>query len=101
MTVLIGSWEFEGPFTQPMEFLHEPGIYAILSCTDNEYELLEIDESESVRATLEKHDRFPFGKSTSAVNVAAAVYYCADLTSSLREGLIEEVLKEFNSDVAC
>ena len=101
MTVLIGSWEFEGPFTQSRDLLHEPGIYAILSCTDNEYELLEIDETESVRATLEKHDRYPLGKPTSATNVAAAVYYCADLTAALREGLIEEVLKEFNAEVAC
>jgi hypothetical protein len=100
MTVLIGSWEFEGPFTQAKEILHEPGIYAILTCTDSEYELLEIDESESVRATLERHDRFPLGKPESATNVAAAVYYCADLTTALREGLIEEVLREFNSEVA-
>jgi hypothetical protein len=101
MTVLIGSWEFEGPFTQPKEFLHQPGIYAILSCSEEEYELLEIDETESVRATLERHERFPIGQPASASNVAAAVYYCADLTSSLREGLIEEVLKEFNAEVAC
>jgi len=100
MTVMIGSWEFEGPFTKAKDILHEPGIFAVLSCTNNEYELLEINESESVRATLEKHDRFPIGRPDCASNVAAAVYYCADLTTALREGLIEEVLKEFNSDVA-
>ncbi len=98
MTVLIGSWEFEGPFTQAKEILHEPGIYAILSCTESEYELLEIDESESVRATLERHDRFSIGKTEGSL--AAAVYYCADLTAALREGLIEEVLREFNAEVA-
>lgn len=100
MTVLIGSWEFEGPFTQAKEILHEPGIYAILSCTESEYELLEIDESESVRATLERHSSFSLGKNECESSLAAAVYYCADLTSALREGLIEEVLREFNAEVA-
>lgn len=100
MTVLIGSWEFEGPFAEAAEFLHEPGIYAILSHTGSEYELLELEESESVRATLERHQRYPLGGSNRALNVSAAVYYCADLTTALREGLIEEVLKEFNAEVA-
>jgi hypothetical protein len=96
MTVLIGSWEFEGPFNKTDELRSEPGLCAILHTKNENIELVEIEETDSVRKFIEKHSKFHFSDRMPTDNFAVAVYYCSDLTSSLRQGLIEEVMKEFD-----
>lgn len=96
VTVLVGTWEFEGPFNALSELRREAGIYAVFASINDEYELLEIDESESVRDWLETHDRYFFGNYNSPVKFAVAVYYCSDLTPGLRQGLIDELLREYH-----
>jgi len=95
VTVLVGSWEFEGPFTSLDELRCEPGIYAIFASVNDEYELMEMDEAESVREWLHTHDRYFFGNHSSLVKFSVAVYYCADLTPGLRQGLIDELIQEY------
>ncbi len=95
MSIYIGSWEFQGPFTITMDLLHEPGIYAILSGNGDQIELLEIDESESVRASIENHPWCHFPGHGNGGALAVAVYYCADLADCLRAGLVEQLLAEF------
>ena len=92
MTVLIGTWEFEGPFTKADELRDEAGLYAILTNGETEVELVELNESSHVRTSVEQL----FEATPGSENFSTAVYYCTDLTTSLRQGLIEEVLKEFD-----
>lgn len=94
MTVLIGSWEFEGPFVDTTQLRKEPGICAVLTAVDGEYELVEMEESESVRTFFEQHKNYILN---GEGETAAVVYYCEDLTSALRQGLIDEVMKELES----
>jgi hypothetical protein len=96
MTDLIGSWEFEGPFNKSAELRSEPGLCAILHTDNENIELVEIEETESVRKFIEKHNKYHFSDRMPTDKFAVAVYYCSDLTSSLRQGLIDEVLKEFD-----
>jgi hypothetical protein len=91
MTVLIGSWEFEGPFESADELRNEAGLYAILTNGDKEIELVELNESSQVRASVKQL----FDATPGSENFTTAVYYCSDLTTALRQGLIDEVLKEF------
>lgn len=95
MTVLIGSWEFEGPFEKHEDLRCEPGIYVILTQTGEDHELIEIDESESVGDALKDRTRLKLFGQAATQNLSAAVYYCSDLTRALRQGLIEELFKEF------
>lgn len=92
MTVLIGSWEFEGPFISPRDLKNEPGLYAVLAGKGNNVELVTLDESRSVRTAVQ--DLLEMTPGT--MPFTTAVYYCSDLTTSLRQGLIDEVLKEFD-----
>jgi|SRR5215471_14282841 len=96
MSIHIGSWEFQGPFTKTMDLLHEPGIYAILSGMEDQIELLEIDETESIRASIEHHPWYQLPRYGSGGPLAVAVYYCPDLTDDLRAGLVEQLLAEFH-----
>jgi|LakMenEpi03Aug12_release.lakeMendotaPanAssembly.Ray.scaffolds.fasta_scaffold403976_2 hypothetical protein len=100
MTVLIGSWEFEGPFDKSNELRAEPGLCAILHTASDNLELVEIEETDSVRKFIERHKTYHFSDRMPAHKFAVAVYYCSDLTSSLRAGLIDEVLKEFDKQCA-
>lgn len=99
MTVLIGSWEFEGPFNKTSELRAEPGLCAILHTASESMELVEIEETDSVRKFIEKHKTYHFSDRMPTEKFAVAVYYCSDLTSSLRAGLIDEVLKEFDKSI--
>jgi hypothetical protein len=91
MTVLIGTWEFEGPFSKNYEIRDEPAIYAVLASENDEYELVELNETDNVKQTFKTlHEMTPEDRALSI-----AVYYCSDLTDNLREGLVDIILKEF------
>jgi hypothetical protein len=91
MTVLIGTWEFEGPFSTKNELRAEAAIYAVLTSENDEYELVELNEADDVQHTFQVlHEMTPEDRA-----VSFAVYYCSDLTEGLREGLVDIILKEF------
>src|SRR5262249_22730461 len=91
MSIHIGSWEFQGPFTKTMDLLHEPGIYAILSGMEDQIELLEIDETESIRASIEHHPWYQLPRYGSGGPLAVAVYYCPPLMVVLGEAPGEQL----------
>ncbi|HEY9683212.1 MAG TPA: hypothetical protein V6C86_16660 [Oculatellaceae cyanobacterium] len=92
MTVLIGTWEFEGPFENAAELRDEPAVYAILTFMNEEFELVELNEADNVQHTFKKlKDVTPADRPLSV-----AVYYCSDLSDNLREGLVEIILQEFD-----
>jgi predicted AlkP superfamily phosphohydrolase/phosphomutase len=97
MTVLIGSWEFEGPFSEPNKLKSEPGIVAVLAKNNHEFELVDIDESESVREYVKKRVT-AVPPPSNDIEFSTAVYYCADLSSALRQGLINKLMKEFDDE---
>ena len=94
MSVLIGSWEFEGPFKETHKLKAEAGIVALLTRNKGELELVELDESDSVSDFVCRRIK---GSTNPAIS-AAAVYYCSDLNTTLRQGLVDELMKEFGDD---
>jgi hypothetical protein len=94
MSVLIGSWEFEGPFKEMHKLKAEPGIVALLARNKGELELVELDESDSVSEFVGRRIK----GTTHPSITAAAVYYCSDLNTTLRQGLVDELMKEFDDD---
>jgi len=96
MSVLIGSWEFEGPFNEFAELRPEPGIIALLTGTNDDMELIGIEESDSVKDHLERKKLKRRAQKGGINPFATAVYYCSDLNSTLRQGLIDKLVKEFD-----
>lgn len=96
MSVLIGSWEFEGPFNECAELRPEPGIIALLAGTNDDMELIGIEESDSVKDHLERKKLNGRARKGAINPCATAVYYCSDLNSTLRQGLIDKLVKEFD-----
>ena len=95
MSVLIGSWEFEGPYNEFADLRSEPGIIALLSGTNDDMELIAIEESDSVKDHLERKKLNGQARKGSINPFATAVYYCSDLNATLRQGLVDKLVKEF------
>src|SRR5215470_10851321 len=98
MSVLIGSWEFEGPFNECTELRPEPGIIALLSGTNDDMELIAIEESDSVKDHLERKKLNGQSRRGNNDPFATAVYYCSDLNATLRQGLVDKLVKEFGDE---
>jgi hypothetical protein len=95
MSVLIGSWEFEGPYNELAQLRCEPGIIALLSGSNDDMELIAIEESDSVKDHLERKKLTGLVRKGSKNPFATAVYYCSDLNATLRQGLVDKLVKEF------
>ena len=58
MTITIGSYNFEGPFSNTQALRNESGVYAILgSNAPGEFIVLDIGESATLKDRVDRHDR--------------------------------------------
>lgn len=97
MTILIGQLEFEGPFCQPTEIEAKSGLYALLCESEDEYELVEIDQSDMLPSCLENEEyasNLTFLQEVCNGKIWAAVHYTDDLTTEERIELKEDLLSQ-------
>ena len=97
MTVYIGLFEFEGPNLSPPDLQDEPGVYAILHCFQEEYELVETGEHDSLRDWAQSID-FEKMRSQCSGTLSLAAYY-TDLPQAARQAIVESILKEFDEEL--
>ena len=58
MGIIIGNYNFEGPYTNTSYLEAKSGIYVILSLAQNgNYDVIDIGESAQVKTRIETHDR--------------------------------------------
>lgn len=103
MTVLIGKIEFQGPYYSSSEIEPRPGLFALLCDDNDEYELLEIGQSDSVDSCLDNTefvDNLVFYEDNCTGRICAAVHYTDDLISKERTQLRDELLGELNDEDA-
>ncbi len=101
MSVLIGRIEFQGPFYNPTEIEPRPGLFALLADANDEYELLEIGQSESLDSCLENTefaDNLVFYEENCNGKICAVVHYTDDLIARERIELRDELLGELHED---
>lgn len=96
MSILIASWDFEGPFDHPSQFKDDPGVYALLCETDGEYELIDMRESRSVKDCITFDEEHIFAQETCNGKLVIAVYYTGDLTGSQRLEMKKQIESEFD-----
>lgn len=107
MSIMIGTVEFQGPYSQPAEINAQPGIYGILCQVGEEFELIDLDESHSVRDCLvseEYTNNMLFYAETCSGALSAIVYYTPHLTAAQRCELKYDLLSELEEatlDPAC
>lgn len=73
--MIIGNYNFEGPYTSTISLQNKAGVYAILSKGGDQYYLIDVGESRDVKNRVEKHDRSDCWKRNGNGQLSVAVLY--------------------------
>ncbi len=92
MSISIGKYEFDGPYSSVAELEEKSGLYAVLHYEDEEYELIHVAEAHNIK------ERIELSQSTytmSAGSVLLAACYTPLSRSRERRMMVEDILREF------
>lgn len=95
MSILIGALEFEGPYSDFDSLSDEPGLYAVLTGENDEFELVELEEADYVRSFLTNHEQRDSWFEQCNGGISVAVHYTTDLTTDERREIKDTLLAEF------
>jgi hypothetical protein len=107
MIFVIGQLEFEGPFTNQADLRPNAGIYAILSQQGDDFELLDLCDTERVDHCLDKDEytsNLLFFEENCNGKLTVVVHYTGDMPAANRRQLRNELMAELNEqflDEAC
>ena len=97
MSILLGNYDFCGPFVAQTEILDKPGLIAVLVQTivncEEEFELLELVETASCRNSAAR----TFADCTVEGALSLAVYYAESDEHAVRCKLKSEIIAEFET----
>ena len=94
MSVLIGKYEFNGPYENVTELEEKPGLYAVLHCQNDEYELIHVAQANSIRDCLQ-HSQVATNPTECSGKVLLASYYTPRCGRRQRDMMVEDILREF------
>jgi hypothetical protein len=98
MSILLGNYDFCGPYVAKTEILDKSGLIAILVQTtvncEEEFELLELVETASCRHSTAR----AFADCTVEGALSLAVYYAETDEHATRCRLKSEIIAEFESE---
>ncbi|MDD2300787.1 MAG: hypothetical protein PHU69_14270 [Fermentimonas sp.] len=98
MSITIGQYQFDGPYTHKSSLQDSSGIYAILCEVSGKYHVLDIGESATVKTRVETHDRADCWKRNCKGTLYVAVLYTPNKQSTGRM-LIEQELRDLYNPV--
>jgi hypothetical protein len=94
MTIAIGNYNFEGPFTTTNALRNESGVYAILGrAASGQYVVLDIGESGALRDRVRQHDRQNEWARCGYSPLFVAAHYTGATTRPPIERLLRAVFK--------
>ncbi len=96
MSILIGKYEFDGPFETIAALEDKQGLYAILHCEGEEYELIHVAESDNVKECIQI-SQAAYSSFTGSVLLAAC--YTDRCGSRERKSMVAEIQKEFDEEI--
>lgn len=92
LSISIGKYSFEGPFSSIDNIEDRSGVYAVLDRRGSEYFVLDIGESATVKTRLLNHDRKNCWQINKKGSLVYAVYYTPNLQQAGRMA-IEQALR--------
>lgn len=95
MTILIGQYEFDGPFTEVADLQEKQGVYAVLHFEDDLYELIHISQADNIRNSIEIS---PSAYTQNVGEVLIAVLYTSDYGTRERHAIVEDIQLEFDNN---
>ena len=97
MSITIGRFTFEGPYTSTGPLRHQQGIYSIL-CQPffGSPTVVDVGESEDVSARVENHDRQSCWKRNCNAKLSVAVLYTPGYTADQRRAIERGLRQQYN-----
>ncbi|MDD5360779.1 MAG: hypothetical protein PHN88_01500 [Ignavibacteria bacterium] len=92
MSISVGNYSFEGPYTTTDSLDDKSGIYAIHCKIYDKYYLIDVGESSQVKSRVANHDRKDCWTKNCKGTLTVSVYYTPNLQQAGRR-LIEQELR--------
>lgn len=90
--LLIGLYQFEGPFSINVEPMHMPGVLAILHHGPEDLEILQLKASQDLNALWQQTS--PWFANWPAEELSMAIHYMPGLSRSERNRVVGDILDE-------
>lgn len=95
MSILIGKYEFDGPYDSVADLEDKPGIYAVLRCKNDEYELIHVAEAPNVKECIELSKS---ADQSCPGTVMLAACYTERYGPRQRRTMVEDIQSVFGSE---
>lgn len=98
MSIMVGRYEFAGPYSSADYLEYRAGVYAILDKRANDkYYLVDVGESATVRTRVENHDRKDcWQRNSQGSLLTVAAYYTPNIPQLGRMVIEQEIRRQFN-----
>jgi len=93
MSILIGRYEFDGPYENVADLEDKPGLYAVLHYENDEYELVHVAQAENIRDRIELSQTVHRSPTHSGKVLLAGCYTRCGARE--RNMMVEDILREF------
>jgi len=95
MSVLIGNYTFCGVYRSTDEMDNYSGVYAILNEKGGKTYIIDVDESDKVKTSIENHDRKPCWDENRKGAPAFAVYWTSNRDPQERKAIEQEIRGQY------
>jgi hypothetical protein len=96
MSINIGKYTFEGPYTNTGSLQDKSGVYAILYHSGQNYNLVDVGESAKVKSRVEGHDRKECWKKNCSSTIEVAVLYTPNAQQAGRMEIEQELRDQYS-----
>jgi len=92
MAILIGKYEFDGPYHNVDDLEEKEGLYAVLHCEADEYKLIHLAHADNIRERIQLSPApgSPTGK------VLLAALYTPRCGARERSTMVDDIHSEFD-----
>lgn len=96
MSITIGNYTFDGPFTSTDKLEDKSGVYAIICSSEGKNYVIDIGESAQVKTRIENHDRAECWKKNCNGTLKVAVYYTPNKQQTGRKEIEQELRDKYD-----
>jgi len=93
MSITIGNYGFDGPFSNPASLSNRSGVYAVLTraSSADRYTVVDIGESGTVRDRVLNHDRqAAWARCRQQAGLSFAAHYCDERARTSVEMILRD-----------
>ena len=96
MSISVGRYTFEGPYTDTTQLQDRSGVYAIHDRRNGSNYLVDVGESAQVKSRVDTHDRKPCWNGNKQGVLTVSVLYTPNAQQAGRMAIEQEIRKQYN-----